>query len=52
MAFLIYTSGTTGLPKATIFSYGRSLMGDALAYSGLIAFYILAYHYSMETRFN
>ena len=38
MAILIYTSGTTGLPKATIFSYGRSLMGDALAYSNLIAF--------------
>ena len=38
MAILIYTSGTTGLPKATIFSYGRSLIGDALAFSGLIAF--------------
>jgi len=38
MSILIYTSGTTGLPKATIFSYGRSFMGDALAFSGLIAF--------------
>ncbi len=38
MAILIYTSGTTGLPKATTFFYGRSLMGDALVFMGLIAF--------------
>jgi len=38
IAYLIYTSGTTGLPKATSFFYGKSLMGDALAFMGLLAF--------------
>ena len=38
IAYLIYTSGTTGLPKATSFFYGKSLMGDALAFTGLLAF--------------
>ena len=38
IAYLIYTSGTTGRPKATSFFYGKSLMGDALAFMGLLAF--------------
>ena len=38
IAYLIYTSGTTGLPKATSFFYGKTLMGDALAFMGLLAF--------------
>ncbi len=38
IAYLIYTSGTTGLPKATSFFYGKSLMGDAVAFMGLLAF--------------
>jgi len=38
IAYLIYTSGTTGLPKATSFFYGSTLMGDGLAFMGLLAF--------------
>jgi crotonobetaine/carnitine-CoA ligase len=38
IAYLIYTSGTTGRPKATSFFYGKTLMGDALAFMGLLAF--------------
>ena len=37
-SILIYTSGTTGLPKATIFFYGRTLIGDALTYFAIIAY--------------
>jgi crotonobetaine/carnitine-CoA ligase len=38
MSILIYTSGTTGFPKATTFFYGRSLMGDALTFTAIIAY--------------
>ncbi|HEC38262.1 MAG TPA: hypothetical protein ENI29_08495 [bacterium] len=38
MSILIYTSGTTGLPKATTFFYGKTLMGNALAYFALLAY--------------
>jgi len=38
IAYLIYTSGTTGRPKATSFFYGKTLMGDALGFMGLLAF--------------
>jgi len=37
-SILIYTSGTTGLPKATIFFYGRTLIGDALTYFAIIVY--------------
>ncbi len=40
MSILIYTSGTTGLPKATTFFYGKSLIGDALVFPAVIAYFM------------
>ncbi|MHA1728597.1 MAG: AMP-binding protein [Promethearchaeota archaeon] len=36
IGIMIYTSGTTGLPKGTVFTYGRMLMGGALIWSALM----------------